>query len=140
MKIFDTNMILRFLIRDNAEMADRVKFLLKTEEILLLPEVVAEVIYVMSKVYKYDKQKTAEVLLRFINLPSVNVEKPDVLKTGIDLYKENSLDFVDCLLCAYHTEQGFEVCTFDKKLNKFMARKDSEDSVRGCTSMETLDS
>jgi predicted nucleic-acid-binding protein len=34
---------------------------------------------------------------------------------------EMSLDFVDCLLVAYHSLKGESVFTFDKKLNKHLS-------------------
>lgn len=33
---------------------------------------------------------------------------------------EQSLDFPDCILYAYHKVKGYEVKTFDKKLNKLL--------------------
>lgn len=124
MKILDTNMIIRYLIKDNEDMAEQVKHILKTEEVLVLPEVIAEVIYVMIKVYEYDRIIVADTLLRFVNLSAVVLDKPEVVKTGLKFFRDTSLDFVDCLLCAYHTEQGYEICTFDKKLNKLIEKND----------------
>ena len=45
MKILDANMILRFLIQDDESAADIVEKLIENEEVLVLPEVIAEVIY-----------------------------------------------------------------------------------------------
>ena len=124
MKIFDANMILRYLIRDNEEMAEQTKQILKTEKVLILPEVIAEVIYVMIKVYKYERIPVADTLFRFVELSAVVLEKPEVIKAGLKFFRDTSLDFVDCLLCAYHTEYGYEICTFDKKLNKLIEKID----------------
>lgn len=126
MKILDTNMILRYLIRDNEEMAEQTKHILKTEKVLILPEVIAEVIYVMMKVYEYDRTLVADALLRFVNLSAVVLDRPEVIKTGLKFFRNTSLDFVDCLLCAYHTELGYEICTFDKKLNKLIVKNDNK--------------
>ena len=54
MKILDTNMILRFLIRDDETSAIVVKNLIQNEQIMILPEVIAEVVDVMLKVYSAD--------------------------------------------------------------------------------------
>ena len=124
MKIFDANMILRYLIRDNEEMAEQTKQILKTEKVLILPEVIAEVIYVMIKVYKYERIPVADTLFRFVELSAVVLEKPEVIKAGLKFFRDTSLDFVDCLLCAYHKEYGHEICTFDKKLNKLIEKID----------------
>lgn len=138
MKILDTNMILRYIIDDNKEMADIAEETILNNQVCILPEVISEVIYVLTKFYKLPKEKAVDSILLFMEDCRELSGNIGVIKRGLQFFRENSLDFVDCLLCAYHTEQGFEVCTFDKKLNKFMARKDSEDSVRGCTSIDKL--
>ena len=126
MKILDANMILRYLIQDNVEMTEQIKQILKTEKVLILPEVVSEVIYVMIKVYHYDRVLTAEGVLRFLNLSAVVTERPEVLKSGTEFFRDTKLDFVDCILAAYHLHEGHEICTFDKKLKKLIKRKDEE--------------
>ncbi len=129
MKILDANMIIRYLIRDNEEMAEQVKHILKTEKILIIPEVIAEVIYVMLKVYNYDRIIVADTLLRFVNLSTVVLNQPEVLKSGLIFFRNTSLDFVDCLLCAYNTEAGYGICTFDKKLNKLIEKSETRSDL-----------
>lgn len=120
MKILDANMILRFLLMDNKEMAVEVREIIRKEPVLILPEVMAEVAYVMTKVYKIDRTQTVNAVSVFLAYPNVKIEKADVVKKGIEYYSKTSLDFVDCLLCAYHTVSGYEICTFDKKLNNLI--------------------
>jgi len=129
MKILDANMIIRYLIRDNEDMAEQVKHILKTEKVLIIPEVVAEVIYVMLKVYNYDRIIVSDTLLRFVNLSAVVLHQPEVLKSGLNFFRNTNLDFVDCLLCAYHTEAGYEICTFDKKLNKLIEKSENKSGL-----------
>ena len=57
MRILDANMILRYLMNDNIKMADEVEELICSHEVLILPEVVAEVIYVMRSVYKLERSE-----------------------------------------------------------------------------------
>ena len=126
MKILDANMILRYLINDNIEMADYVENLIETAEVLILPEVIAEVVYVMTKVYKLERSNTANGIIEFLKTDNVKTNCNNVIKKGLKLYGENNLDFVDCLLCAYHTESGYEICTFDKKLIKTIKKEDEK--------------
>ena len=123
MKILDANMILRFLLMDNKEMAVEVREIIRKEPVLILPEVMAEVAYVMTKVYKIDRTQTVNAISVFLDYPNVKIEKTDVVQKGIEYYGKTSLDFVDCLLCAYHTVSGYEICTFDKKLNNLIKRE-----------------
>lgn len=123
MKILDANMILRLLVQDNEAAADMVEELIENNVVLVLPEVIAEVFYVMTKVYKIDRKTTSDIISVFLDDVNVQTEKADIVKKGIEYYGKTSLDFVDCLLCAYHTVSGYEICTFDKKLNNLIRRE-----------------
>ncbi|QWF72028.1 hypothetical protein KEF85_06105 [Methylomonas paludis] len=50
------------------------------------------------------------------------MEKPEVFFKALEYFGNTSLDFVDILLCAYHTVEGQEVFSFDQKLIQFMQR------------------
>lgn len=117
-KILDANMILRFLLRDNEEMADTAEELIDNNDVLLTLEVAAEVVFVLQKVYEQERSRIADLITRFAGLNNVSVSEYDVLIKGLEIFAENKLDFVDCLLCAYNLHYGYEVCTFDVKLKK----------------------
>ena len=43
----------------------------------------------------------------------------DILLRGLEIFaKSPKLDFVDCLLYGYKWEQGIDIVTFDKKLQR----------------------
>ena len=122
MKILDANMILRFLMRDHEEMAERVGKILRTETVIILPEVLAEVLYVMTGVYQIERSRAADTIHVFLHLSAIDSQNKAVLCSAVQLYGKCSLDFVDCLLCAYQKELNAEIYTFDKKLNKMLQR------------------
>ena len=124
MKILDANMILRFLLKDDEKSAVIVRNMIKSESVLILPEIIAEVVYVMTRVYKYERTKTVSGISAFLNYHHIVTEKHDVVLKALQYFGDTSLDFADCLLCAYHTVSGYEICTFDKKLNNFIKRED----------------
>lgn len=123
MLILDANMILRFLLNDNEEMTNKVVSLLENNDAILLPEVLAEVVYVMNKTYKRTREYTVNIITAFMDIPAVKTEKKKIVTKGLQFFSETSLDFVDCLLCAYHTEAGYEIGTFDNKLLKLIQRE-----------------
>lgn len=123
MKILDANMILRYMLNDNITMANEVDKIIENYEVLILPEVVSEVVYVANKVYKLERTKIVSDLLDFLDNDNIITNCGNVLYEGLKLYGKVSLDFVDCLLCAYHTVSGYEICTFDKKLNNLIKRE-----------------
>ena len=125
MKILDANMILRFLLKDDEKSAVIVRDIIKSESVMVLPEIIAEVVYVMTRVYKYERIKTSSGIAAFLNYHNIVTEKYDVVLKALQYFGDTSLDFADCLLCAYHTVAGYEICTFDKKLNNFIMREDT---------------
>lgn len=121
-KILDTNMILRFLMGDNAEMAAKSLEIIKNDNVFVTSEVVAEVVFVMQKVYKASREDIYNMIMSFMNISTVEVSEYSVLSRGLELFRDNNLDFVDCVLCAYELCYGYEVCTFDVKLQKLIDR------------------
>lgn len=94
---------------------------------MILPEVIAEVVYVLKGVYKQERSVIAQGLLQFMQINSLVTNCKDVISVALRLYGEHNLDFVDCLLCAYHMEYGYAVRTFDRKLNRLI--QETEKSV-----------
>ena len=118
MKMVDTNIILRFILRDNEELARQAAEIIINNECLVTNEIAAEVVYVLSKIYNIDRAKTASELTKVLNLRSIKPTEDKVLRYAVKVYGEKSLDFADCLLMGYYLVYGYEICTFDKKLAK----------------------
>lgn len=117
-KIFDANMILRYLLNDNPDMYEKSKQLLKEDNVWVTLEVIAEVVYVFRKVYAMERQIVSDKVRAFAEL--VKCKESDVLDMAIDTYATKNLDFVDCVLYAYNKVDGFEIATFDKKLLRLL--------------------
>ena len=118
MVIFDTNMILRYILNDNEEMADQAEAYIMVGNVLVTPEVVAEVVYVLKGVYALDRATIADTLVNFLELVECN--ESEVLRLALAAYATHNLDFVDCILYAYHQARGAEIATFDKKLLRLL--------------------
>ncbi|MDE7294017.1 MAG: PIN domain-containing protein, partial [Oscillospiraceae bacterium] len=110
-KILDANIILRFLMKDNAEMAAEAIEIIKENNVLVTMEVAAEVVFVMQKVYKATRKDIHHMIMCFVNISNVEVSDYLVLSKGLEIFRDNNLDFVDCILCAYNLCRGYEVCT-----------------------------
>jgi len=116
--MLDANMILRYLLNDNADMADKAEQYIDAGDVFVTIEVVAEVVYVLKGVYSMERDKIASTIKGFLEL--VHCQAADILNVALDTYAKNNLDFVDCVLYAYHRIRGVEIATFDKKLLKLM--------------------
>jgi predicted nucleic acid-binding protein len=118
--ILDANAILRYLLKDIPQQASIVEKLVVEDNILVLPEVLAEVIYVLTKVYGYAKINVANEILSF--LKTIKCDSRLLLNATL-LYSQRNLSFVDCILYQYAMQSRYEVFTFDEKLNKIMYPK-----------------
>ena len=116
--LLDANAVLRYLLNDNAKMAEKAKSAIEYGA-YLLPEVLAEVVYVLDGVYAVPRTEVALRLAGFTE--EVESAHPGVLRKALATFGARKLDFVDCLLAAYHAECGDSVFTFDKDLKKLLA-------------------
>ncbi|MBQ7067974.1 MAG: PIN domain-containing protein [Synergistaceae bacterium] len=119
--MFDTNMILRYLLDDNLEMADKAEEYIKNEnaDVFVTVEVIAEVVYVLQKVYSLERKQISDLVCNFVEL--VNCDEHDSVVLALALFGANKIDFVDCVLYAYNKLYGVEIATFDKQLLKLLS-------------------
>ena len=116
MILLDTNYILRFLLRDDEEMYQIAKNVIQNSKCFINNEVIAEVVYVLLKVYKVPKDKIENSLKKFIFLPNINTNSKKYIAEALKIFSRKNLDFVDAILCA--KSKDYEVKSFDKKLNR----------------------
>ena len=121
MIVLDANYILRYLLDDNKEMFVVAKETIQSEPCLVLNEVIAEVVYVLSGVYKVPKKLIAKTLSDFIMLENLTMhEAKNSLINALHIYQSGNLDFIDCYLCALRKK--YTIKTFDKKLARCLQR------------------
>ena len=118
MKIADANIILRYLLNDNEDLSEKAAAIIENNEILLPNEVIAEIVYVLEKVYKVKNEEISDILLELFKYTNIIVNDIEVLEEAFLLFGKRRLDFVDTLLYAYNKAKGYQVYTFDKKLNR----------------------
>ncbi|MDR0694315.1 MAG: PIN domain-containing protein [Prevotellaceae bacterium] len=118
MVIFDTNAILRYILQDNASMADAVEKEIALNNCLLPVEVIAEMVYVLSKVYKIERNTIAKTIEGIMDIDHIWVYYPNVVSSAISAYASTKLDFIDCLLIGYAKSEDHTIFTFDKELKK----------------------
>jgi len=121
MEILDANAILRYILHDNEAQAQEVTALLERTRCLAATEVVAEVIYVLGKVYKTPRAKIAQALQVFLNEKNVSPMQSTIVAQAMEAYASTKLDFVDCVLSGYQM-QGYSIFTFDKKLQNYLKK------------------
>jgi len=122
MVIFDTNTILRYILQDIQDQADAFEQELSANECIITVEVIAEMVYVLSKVYNIKRELIAESIQGIIKLKERLVENSAIVSHAAGTYASTRLDFIDCLLDGYSKLKGYSVFTFDKDLKKQLSR------------------
>jgi len=121
MKIVDANIILRYLLNDSDDLSERAAEILENNMVFLPNEVIAEIVYVLEKVYKVEKKKISSLLLELFEYSNLQVEDFGIVNEALRVYAARKLDFVDTLLYAYYKLGKHDVYTFDKKLNNLLS-------------------
>lgn len=120
MRLLDANMILRYLLADDAEQSQAARILIEEDQSYSYPEVLAEVVYVLSGVYGLGRAEISDAFRRLAQW--MFFYDLDMLITAFNYYELTTMDFVDCLLAARCLCLEEPVASFDKQLNKFIGK------------------
>jgi len=123
----DTNTIVRYLVADNPalhgkakEFFDRVKH--GGVKAVILESVIAECMYVLTKIYKVPRDRAAGSLIDILRYKGIANDDQQELIRALTLCSEQGLDIVDCILCAKAASTEDHLFTFDADLNKLVRR------------------
>jgi predicted nucleic-acid-binding protein len=76
----------------------------------------------MQRVYQVPRPEIAEKLTTLLGFRGIAGEQIAVLRHALALYAETNVSFVDALIAAIAIAKGLPVETYDKDLNKLLAR------------------
>lgn len=116
--MIDANVILRYLLNDSLEISSKARELISSGNMYTKPEIITEVIYVLKRVYQIDRSSIRTFI--YSMLDDISCAEDKCVRMAMNIYSLTSLDFVDCLLIAYHRINKENVFSFDKKLNKHL--------------------
>jgi predicted nucleic-acid-binding protein len=117
----DTNLLLRFLLDDLPEQSnavDRLFDLAATGQIKLVTNalVIAEVVWVLSSVYKASREGIRERVLSILHAPGIEIGEASLLQMAINDYVEKNVGFIDAFNAAWARKEGItDVYTFDRR-------------------------
>lgn len=125
MKAIDTNILTRFITKDDEKQANRIYQLFKqteeTQEKLFVPLlVVLELIWVLESIYEISNEDILDSLSDLLLMPILQFESETVMQSFINSARNTKFDLSDILIA--HTGHSFDcesTLTFDKKASKF---------------------
>lgn len=123
-RLVDTNLIIRYLVQDDEKHAKIAGKLIDAcdrgeVEIVILPEVLAESVFVLESFYQRIRPDIAEVLKGLITSPGIEISKQTIHLDALDRYQGTKIHFVDCLIAATAAAEDTPVASFDHDFRKF---------------------
>ena len=120
----DTNVLLRYLLADVEEQYRTVRPFFEDlkrghRKAVLLPEVLLETFYVLTRTYGVPPGEAAEALKDLLLYRGTVNRDRSMLLEAFDLFLESKgLSLLDCLLCMKAQKQGGKILTFDAGLKR----------------------
>ena len=120
MPALDTNVLVRYIVQDDASQLAAAKRLIgrcvAEGSMLFVPVTVSlELEWVLRANFGYVKDDVLQVLSNLFSAAELVFESERALEVALQLYREGTADFADCLHIALATEAGEQpLWTFDK--------------------------
>ncbi len=117
----DTNVLVRYLVADDAEQAEAARALLEglTPERpgFICREVAMEAVWVLERAYRFTRVQIAEALVELVSTDSLVVEAADDVASAAFRYRQGGAGFADRMILAGAQRAGYgPLYTFDRTL------------------------
>jgi predicted nucleic-acid-binding protein len=112
----DTNILVRFLVKDDLAQFQRAEKLLQDHEIYIPDTVLLETEWVLRFAYNLSPDDILQGFLRLLGMENVNVRDAFAVKQALDWFAQK-MDFADAWHLALSQSCG-RFATFDDKLVK----------------------
>lgn len=104
--LIDTNIFLRAIVKDDLRKGEVCESLLKLlaykqQDFFASSLVLAEVVWTLLRVYKYQKGDVAEVVRSILTIGNLKIEDRYTPVIAVDLFTANNVKFADCLLASH---------------------------------------
>lgn len=126
----DTNILVRFLVRDDETQFEKARRLIKREvtagrRVFVSQLVLMETAWVLRSRYGLSKDRIVATISSLLDTSDVRFEDEPAIEEALFTWKDASADFADCLIGAQNRRLGCRAtATFDVKAAKlpgFMA-------------------
>ena len=120
----DTNVLVRFLVRDDEAQFDKAKKLIRREvtagrRVFVSQLVLLETEWVLRSRYGLQKTELLHALSGLLDAADVQFEDEPAIEEALFIWKENAVGFADCLIGAQNRRLGCSTtATFDLKAAK----------------------
>lgn len=113
----DTNIIVRFLAKDDLGQYEAVLALFRKNEIWISHTVLLETAWVLQGIFDLTRDELHSLLSDLIDLENIEMENYDVATASLEAFREG-MDLADALHLATANSHDLPFYTFDKALVK----------------------
>jgi predicted nucleic-acid-binding protein len=123
----DTNVLVRYLVKDDPAHFERARRLLQEECTADTPGVInsivlCELFWVLSRAYRYPRERIAAVLAMLLAAEEIVVEHATTAAQALAFYRASNVDFADALIGLRSRDLGCTATmTFDKAATELTA-------------------
>jgi predicted nucleic-acid-binding protein len=119
----DTNVLLRYLLRDDPGQAARADRELERDERFLVDAIVlCELVWVLEAGYGLSRTAIAAALEQVLSTAQFEIEGKDTASAALDDFRRSAADFSDCLIGRRNRAAGAaHTVTFDRSLRALPA-------------------
>jgi len=120
----DTNVLVRFLVRDDELQFEKARKLIKREvaagrSVFVNQLVLLETEWVLRSRYSLPKNLIVETISSLLDATDVQLEDAPVIEEALFNWRDANADFADCLIGAKNRRTGCRAtATFDAKASK----------------------
>jgi predicted nucleic-acid-binding protein len=120
----DTNVLVRFLVRDNQNQFEKARKLLKREvsngrRVFINQLVLLETEWVLRTRYGLAKTQMLETISGLLDAPDIQLEDEPAVEEALFIWRDANADFADCLIGARNRRFGCRATvSFDTKASK----------------------
>ena len=120
----DTNVLVRFLVRDDELQFDKARKLIRREiaagrQVLVNHLVILETEWVLRSRYCLSKIDIVAAISGLLDATELQIEDEPTVEEALYVWKESGADFADCLVAAKSRRLGCRAtATFDTKASK----------------------
>jgi predicted nucleic-acid-binding protein len=116
----DTNVLVRFLVQDDADQARLagaiIDQLTEADPGFVGREVLVELVWVLERAYGYTRAEIAGALDGLLSAIELQIEAADDVGPALELYRKHGFGFADLMIAAAARRAGAaELVTFDRK-------------------------
>ncbi|MGV1100877.1 PIN domain-containing protein [Thiovibrio sp. JS02] len=120
----DTNVLVRYIVQDDAEQSPVATALIEDgeqagETFFINQIVLCEVVWVVKRCYNAGRDEIGRMIEQILRTASFRVQRSEEVWRALEIYRQDTADFADCLIaCGNSAADCAATATFDRKASQ----------------------